>query len=133
AATRRLYWARELAVPATGERALNYDVRVLGRKGVLSLNAVGSMHQLDAIGEAMGGLLGAVELQQGGRYEDFDPDLDQVAAYGIGGLVAGKLAMKAGILAGLFKFLIAAKKAVVLGVIAFGAGIASWLKRRRGE
>lgn len=131
--TRRLYWARELAVPSTGERVLNYDVRVLGRKGVLSLNAVGDMAQLDAVGESMVTLLGAVELQSGSRYDDFDPDIDELAAYGIGGLIAGKLAMKAGVLAGLFGFLVAAKKAVVVGLVAIGAAIASWFKRRRGE
>lgn len=105
---------------------------MLGRKGVLSLNAVGSMEQLDAIGPTMEHLLAVVEMQQGSRYEDFDPDLDEVAAYGIGGLVAGKLAMKAGIFAGLFKVLIAAKKGVILAIAAIGAGIASWLKKRRG-
>lgn len=128
----RLYWACELLAGTSKARVLNYDVRVLGRKGVLSLNAVGSMDQLDAIGPTMEHLLAAVEMQQGSRYEDFDPDLDAVAAYGIGGLVAGKLAMKAGIFAGLLKVLIAAKKAVVLAIVAIGAGVASWLKKRRG-
>jgi uncharacterized membrane-anchored protein len=129
----RLYWARELLVPASGAKVLNYDVRVLARSGVLSLNAVGSMDQLDEVGDTMGRLLGAVELQPGGRYQDFVPSLDRVAAYGIGGLIAGKLAMKAGILAGLLSFAIAAKKAIVLGAIACFAAIGSWLKRRRGD
>ncbi|HWB77505.1 MAG TPA: DUF2167 domain-containing protein [Nannocystaceae bacterium] len=128
----RLYWACELVAGTSKARVLNYDVRVLGRKGVLSLNAVGSMDQLAPIGTTMEHLLAAVEMQQGSRYEDFDPDLDEVAAYGIGGLVAGKLAMKAGIFAGLLKVLIAAKKAVILAVVAIGAGVASWLKKRRG-
>lgn len=132
ATNHRLYWACELLAGTSKARVLNYDVRVLGRKGVLSLNAVGSMDQLDAIGPTMEHLLAAVEMQQGSRYQDFDPDLDEVAAYGIGGLVAGKLAMKAGIFAGLLKVLIAAKKAVILAVVAIGAGIASWLKKRRG-
>lgn len=128
----RLYWARELS--ATGEpmHTLNYDVRILGRKGVLGLNAVGSMDQLDAIGPAMESLLGAVEFETGHRYQDFDPDLDEVAAYGIGGLIAGKVAMKVGFFAVILKALIAAKKLVIVGAIAVGALVTGWLRRKRG-
>ncbi len=36
------------------------------------------------------------EFNDGNRYLDFDPDIDEVAAYGLGALVAGKLAAKAG-------------------------------------
>lgn len=131
-ANHRLYWARELS--ATGEpmHTLNYDVRVLGRKGVLGLNAVGRMDQLEEIGPAMESLLGAVELETGHRYQDFDPDLDDVAAYGIGGLIAGKVAMKVGLFAGLLKLLIAAKKLVIVGAIGLGALMTAWFRRKRG-
>ena len=44
-----------------------------------------------------------VEFDDGNRYSDFNPDIDTVAAYGIGGLIAGKLAAKAGIFALLAK------------------------------
>ena len=33
-------------------------------------------------------VLALADFNQGSRYEDFDPDLDQVAAYGLGALVA---------------------------------------------
>ena len=32
-------------------------------------------------------------------YSEFNPDIDTVAAYGIGGLIAGKVLAKAGVLA----------------------------------
>ena len=44
-------------------------------------------------------VLAMAEFNPGQRYEDFDSNLDEVAAYGIGALVAGKVAAKAGLLA----------------------------------
>jgi uncharacterized membrane-anchored protein len=120
---RGLYWATELDPRNGGPHGLNYAVRLLGRKGVLELNAISSMDQLQAIKAPMETLLARVEFERGNRYEDFDPDIDEVAAYGIGGLIAGKLAMKAGLFAGLLKFLVAGKKFIIIGVIALGAAI----------
>ncbi len=42
-------------------------------------------------------------------YGDFDSNIDKVAAYGIGGLVAGKLAAKVGLLVAAKKFLVGEK------------------------
>jgi uncharacterized membrane-anchored protein len=132
-ANHRLYWARELETDVSPVHVLNYDVRILGRKGVLSLNAIGDMGQLDTVGPAMESLLASVTFETGHRYDDFDPDLDEVAAYGIGGLIAGKVAMKAGLLAGLLKGLIAAKKLVIVLFAGAGAAVVGWFRRRRGE
>ncbi|HSU17835.1 DUF2167 domain-containing protein [Longimicrobium sp.] len=121
-ATHKLYWARELAEvgAADGEHALNYDVRVLGRRGVLSLNAVAGMSQLPEIERDMQGVLGFVDFNEGHRYADFTGG-DKVAAYGIGALVAGTVAAKAGFFKVLLLGLLAAKKAIVAGVIALAA------------
>ncbi|HEX8830358.1 MAG TPA: DUF2167 domain-containing protein, partial [Longimicrobium sp.] len=94
-ATHKLYWARELAETGSDVRALNYDVRVLGRRGVLSLNAVAPMSMLPGIERDMQGVLGFVDFNDGHRYADFTGG-DKVAAYGIGALVAGTVAAKAG-------------------------------------
>lgn len=132
ATAHRLYWACELATPGdAGPHTLNYDVRVLGRKGVLSLNAVGNTDQMEGIREAMEHLLGAVEYETGGRYEDFDPDLDQVAAYGIAGLVAGKIAAKAGLWALLVKLLVAGKKLVLVLIAGIGVALGRIVRRNR--
>ena len=40
AAAKKLYWAKELNFEGSELHTLNYDVRVLGREGVLSMNAV---------------------------------------------------------------------------------------------
>ncbi|MEM6996373.1 MAG: DUF2167 domain-containing protein [Myxococcota bacterium] len=127
--SKRLYWAKELAVDGAPEHSLNYDIRVLGRKGVLELSAIGGMSQLPTIRPQMEQVLGTVEFDAGNRYSDFDPDVDAVAAYGIGGLVAGKLLAKAGFFAVILKFLIAAKKLIIVGFIAVGVFIKKMFSR----
>lgn len=96
--TKKLYWAKELAFDESDINTLNYDIRVLGRKGFLRLNAVASVDQLDIVKPSMQNLLGKVEFNDGNTYFDFNPEVDEVAAYGIGALVAGKIAAKAGLL-----------------------------------
>jgi uncharacterized membrane-anchored protein len=116
-ATKKLYWAKELDF-GNDEHTLNYAVRVLGRKGVLQLNAVASMSALPLIRGEMEATIGRLNFQDGHRYIDFDPKLDKVAAYGIGALIAGKVAAKAGLLKGLIPLLVASKKLVVAGAVA---------------
>ncbi|MEZ4451389.1 MAG: DUF2167 domain-containing protein [Nannocystaceae bacterium] len=130
-----LYWAQELAVDGGSENSLNYAIRVLGRKGVLELNAVSGISQLSAIKPEMEKVYALVEFKEGNRYVDFNPDIDEVAAYGIAGLIAGKVAMKAGLFAGLLKLLIAAKKLIIVLVIGAIAGIKGLLgmKKKKEE
>lgn len=120
-AAHKLYWAKELAFGDEPEHTLNYDIRVLGRKGVLSLNAVANMKQLPDITRDMQAVLQFVEFNPGARYGDYQAGLDKVAAYGIGALIAGKLVAKAGLFKLLLGVLIAGKKFVVLGLAALGA------------
>ncbi len=126
----RLYWAKDLSFDDTAQHSLNYAIRVLGRRGVLELNAVADMEQLPAIKPEMETILSRVEFSTGHRYEDFDPNIDTVAAYGIGGLIAGKVLTKAGLFAGLFKFLVAAKKFLLLGLVAFGVALKRFFGRK---
>jgi len=64
-------------------------------------------------------VLATVEFDQGMRYADFSPSVDDVAAYGIGALVAGKLAAKVGMFKVVVAALLASKK--LLAVLAVGA------------
>lgn len=116
-ASHKLYWAKDLKFGDNEEHTLNYDIRALGRRGVLSLNAVGSMGQLNDIKTSMQSVLGFVEFNEGHRYSDFVAGTDKVAAYGIAALIAGKLAAKAGFFKVLLGLLIAGKKFVVVAVI----------------
>jgi uncharacterized membrane-anchored protein len=118
--SKKLYWAKELDFGGP-EHTLNYDIRALGRKGVLELNAVASMTQFALVKKEMPAVLGSVEFKQGMRYADFDPDMDTVAAFGIGALVAGKVAAKAGLFKLLIGGLLAGKKFIAAGLLALGA------------
>jgi len=114
----KLHWAKEIKFGQDELNTLNYNIRVLGRKGVLVLNFIAGIDQKDLIETQLDSVLAIAEFDTGSTYTDFDPDLDEVAAYGIGALVAGKLAAKAGLLAG---GLVLLKKFGIFLVIGIGA------------
>jgi uncharacterized membrane-anchored protein len=131
ASAHKLYWAREFSSPAAAQHTLNYDVRVLGRKGVLSFNAIASMNRLGDIEESMKRVMAFSDFNAGQRYADFDSKTDNLAAYGIGALVAGKVAAKVGLFKLILGALLAAKKLVVVAVVAVGGIIAKLLGRKK--
>ena len=132
-ASHKLYWAKELQFGSETDHTLNYNIRALGRRGVLVLNAVASMKQLSAVEKDMVQVLKFVDFSDGHRYADFKPNVDKVAAYGIGALIAGKVAAKVGLFKLLVGLLVAAKKFVALAVVAIGSLVAKLLRRRSGQ
>lgn len=132
-ATRKLYWAKELKFGSGDVHTLNYDVRVLGREGVLSMNAVASMPQLASIEADMQELLQVARFNEGYRYEDFNEDTDRLAAYGLGALVAGGVAAKAGLFAKLGALLLAFKKFIIIGLAALGGFLVKLFRGRKAE
>lgn len=131
AAAHKMHWAKEIAFSDAPEHTLNYDVRVLGRNGVLTMQAVANMSQLADIKPGMSEALAAVEFDQGARYADFNPDTDKVAGYGLAALVAGGIAAKTGLLSKLLVLLLAFKKLVIGGVVLLGYGIMKLLGRKK--
>lgn len=126
-ASNKLYWAKELSFER--EHTLNYDIRVLGRGGYLSLNAVAAMDQLPKIESQMQNVLAMTDFDSGQRYSDFNSSTDKIAAYGIGALVAGAIAAKAGLFAKLLVMLLAFKKAAIAVFIAIVAAIKKFFGR----
>ena len=131
ASSRKLYWARELSFPSADEHTLNYDVRVLGREGVLSLNAVAGMSKLPEIESRMKEVMSFADFKPGQRYADYKEGTDKTAAYGIGALVAGKLAAKAGFFKIILAALLAGKKFVLIALAAVAGGL--WKLFRRNQ
>jgi uncharacterized membrane-anchored protein len=121
AAGKRIYWARELEFNGSQQHTLNYDIRVLGREGYLSMNAVAGMNDLGMVQDGMTRVLPMAEFDSGHRYADFRPGHDKLAAYGLAALVGGGIAAKAGLFAKFGVILLALKKFIVLGVLAIGA------------
>lgn len=113
----KLYWAQELQFGDTQVNTLNYNIRALGRQGVLVLNFIAGMHQLPEIESNLDTVLGMAEFDEGHRYSDFDPEVDTVAAYGLGALVAGKVVAKTGFFAAALLFLKKFGVIIVAGVV----------------
>jgi len=131
-ATHKLLWAKEVNFDGMDTNTLNYNIRMLGRRGVLVLNAVSSMEQMATVKQSMPGIMTATEFNGGNRYTDYKPGMDKIAAYGLAALVAGGVAAKTGLITKLVGMVLAAKKILIpLFIFAF-AGISRLLKRRGG-
>jgi uncharacterized membrane-anchored protein len=127
-ASHKLHWAKEVRFGDQTNNTLNYNIRVLGRKGVLVLNFIAGMDQKELIDAKLDSVLALANFDQGSRYEDFNPGVDKVAAYGIGALVAGKVVAKTGLLAAA---LLAMKKFGILIIAGAGALIGKLLRRNK--
>ena len=121
-----LHWAKEIRCGESEFNTLNYNIRVLGRKGVLMLNAVATMDQLQLVKDNINPVLASFQYADGNKYSDFNPELDEVAAWTIGGLVAGKVLAKAGFFALILKNI----KLIFIALAAAGTGFWQWFKRR---
>jgi uncharacterized membrane-anchored protein len=124
-ASHKMYWAKELRTEGNATSGLNYNIRVLGREGVLVLNAVASMAQIDEIRKEMKLVTAATDFTPGNRYADYNAATDKTAEYGLAALVAGGVATKLGLFGKLFALLLAFKKFIIIG-IGFAA---MWLYR----
>lgn len=122
-------WARELKAGNASVDTLNYDIRLLGRQGVLSLNVVSSINDLPEVRAAADRIAGQAGFTSGQAYADFRKGQDKMAEFGVAGLIAAGVgaaaAKKLGLLAILVLFL---KKGAVLLVAAFG-GVAAWFRK----
>ncbi|OKL40907.1 DUF2167 domain-containing protein [Pontibacter flavimaris] len=121
-----LHWAKELKFGEAETNTLNYNIRILGRRGVLMLNAIANMGSLPAVKQNIPLITNSIAFEQGHSYFDFNPDIDEVASWTIGGLVAGKVLTKVGFFALILKFW------KVIAVAVAGLGGALW-KRIRGR
>jgi uncharacterized membrane-anchored protein len=128
-ARHKLYWAKELRTDGDQQNGLNYNIRVLGREGVLVLNAVAGRDQLEAIKVEMQKVTAVTNFNPGQRYTDFNDSTDKVAEYGLAALVAGGVAAKLGFFGKLLALLLAFKKIILLGAAAFGSAIYKFFKR----
>ncbi len=125
---KKLYWAKRLRFDNAADETLNYEIRILGRRGVLDLNAVAGMNSMASIDRAAPEILSMVSFNEGNTYSEFNPSVDEVAAYGIAGLIAGGLLTKAGFFKGLLLLLLASKKLVAVGLFAVFAGLWGGIK-----
>ena len=124
-----LHWAQEMKFGDMETNTLNYNLRILGRNGVLNLNAVSTMNELSDVKSNINKIIKCVEYKDGDKYSDFNPEIDNVAAWTIGGLVAGKVLTKVGFFALLLKFW----KLILLGIASASGVIWRFLSGRKKD
>lgn len=122
-----LHWAKELKFGDDSLSTLNYNLRVLGKKGIYMLNAIASLPDMNEVKASIDKVITSIEFNEGDKYANFNPDIDNVAAWTIGGLVAGKILAKVGFFAIILKFW----KLIALGVAGAGAAIFKFFKKKK--
>ena len=129
AATHNLVWATDNRTDS-GERVINYNVRLLGRRGFMSATLVASPEELAAARARTAPLLTSFAYKPGNRYAEFTSG-DKLAEYGLTALIAGgagAAAAKFGLFGVIGKALAKAWKFVIIAV----AGLIAGLKRLLG-
>lgn len=128
-------WARNVNFDGQPENTLSYDVRLLGRKGVLSLNMITGMSKLDETRKAAAKFASAAEFEPGSRYADYQPGTDKKAEYGVAGLIAAGAGVAVAKKLGLLGIILAFGKKFLVIIIALAAGLGAWFRRlfNRGE
>jgi len=121
-----LRWAKHLRFADRWD-TLNYDIRILGKEGFLIVQAVADLTDYEAIVADEQAVIDAFRFDEGYTYADFDPARDRIAEWTIGSLIAGKVLLKAGVLAKLGIFFAKFWKVLLLAFVAVGA----FFKRRR--
>jgi len=110
--TKNLTWAMQGYSTDQGkeEASVNYSVRILGRRGTMSVDLVLDPRLVDMVVPKFDKLLVGFSYVPGSAYADFRSG-DKVAEYGLATLVAGgatAIAAKTGLLAKMWKLIIAA-------------------------
>ena len=130
--THSVVWARNMQ-SAGVENSLNYDVRLLGRNGVLSLNMVTGMSALDSTRAAAKKFAASAEFTPGARYADYQAGIDKKAEYGIGGLIAAGAGVAVAQKLGLIGIILAFGKKFLILILALFGGAGAWFRKLFGR
>jgi uncharacterized membrane-anchored protein len=116
-ATNNLTWATIVSTGSQG-KSVNHSVRLLGREGVMNADLVSSHEQFATVLPTFDQMVGGFSFKTGHEYAAWREG-DRVAEIGLTALVAGGagvIAAKTGLLAKLWKLIVA-------GVVAAGAAV----------
>lgn len=123
-ATQNLEWG--LRLKSKNGESVNYEVRVLGRRGVMSATLIASPEQMNQYLPRLRTLLAGFAFVGGEDYASYQEG-DKIAEYGLTALVAGgalAVAAKSGLLGKLWKF-------IVLGIAAIGGFIGKLFGKKK--
>ena len=128
--TKQLEWATRLR--SDGGTNVNYNTRVLGRKGVMRVILVTDTDKLQSVLPVYQGVMAGFTYTDGEQYAQYEQG-DKIAQYGLIALVAGgatAVAAKTGLLAGLFLLLKKGGKFILVGLAAIGAWVMNLFRKR---
>jgi uncharacterized membrane-anchored protein len=132
--THNLVWGLS-AHDDDGGHVVNYNVRLLGRHGYMSITLVESPEGFAAARDGFTKLLGGFGYVSGGRYAEYVSG-DRLAEVGLAALVAGgagAAAAKLGLFGKLGKLIAASGKAILVFVLAAFAAVRRFLARMFGR
>jgi len=110
-----LVWA--LLGESENEQIVNYNTRLLGRYGYMSIVLVTDPDTLDSLKTTLSQIIENFSYKEGKSYTEYVQG-DKIAKYGLIALVAGGVGAGAAKF-GLFKFLAKSGKAIIVAIIAF--------------
>ncbi|MEM7677935.1 MAG: DUF2167 domain-containing protein, partial [Myxococcota bacterium] len=117
---KQLEWASRLR--SEGGTSVNYNTRVLGRKGVMRVILVTGPEQLETTIPKYQALMSGFRYTDGERYSQYVSG-DKIAEYGLMALVAGgatAVAAKTGLLTAILLFFKKGAKLILVGLAAIG-------------
>lgn len=133
--TKSLEWAILAETEKSKQQIVNYNTRLLGRKGVMEVVVVATPQDLNQSIAAFKGLLPGYDFASGEKYSEFKPG-DHVAEYGLAALITGgaaAVATKKGFFGAIAAFLAAAWKFVLAGLVGLGAWLKSLFSRKQDK
>ncbi len=131
--TNNLEWAT--IHESEGQKGVNFNTRLLGRKGVMEATLVLGPDDLDSTLSTYQSLLGGFSYTEGNRYAEYKKG-DKIAKYGLTALVAGGAAVvaaKSGLLGKLGKFIILIFVAIAAVLKKFWGGIVGLFGGKKEE
>ena len=124
-----LIWAKTLEF-SSGE-VVNYDMRILGKDGLVSINAVVNPEDVEEVVSKESTMVQSFRFDKGYAYADFNPARDKVSDWTLGGLVAGSILAKTGVLSKLGLLLLKFWKIIAVGAVGLVAGIKKLLGSKK--
>ena len=122
--TKNLEWAL-IVVNEEGGESINYNTRLLGRRGVMEIGLVCTPEEMQTLLPKYQAIMNGFQYTQGNTYAEYRSG-DKVAEYGLTALIAGGgavAAAKMGLFAKLGGLLAKMGKGIIAVVVVIGAGI----------
>jgi uncharacterized membrane-anchored protein len=124
-ATNHLTWA--IVGASQGQQTINRMIKLLGRKGVMTVTLVAAPEQIATASASVDAMLGSYRFRRGNTYAEYLPGKDSVAEMGLKGLIlggAGAALIKSGLLGKFWKVIVA-------GVVGLGAVVSRLFGRNK--